>query len=324
MIKFLLLVVWLLVGSTLASVTSPIRDSSPRDISRRLDDGNSWPVGTKVYYEFDDGWYQGTITDYDDDGYTITWSDDSKDIDDFEDETVDQMVQNYQTMVANNDGTDNSDSEPTPAPTEDDSWPVGTKVYWEFDDGWYDGTITDYDADGYTITWSDASQDYDDFDDADVDKMVENYKTMVANNDGTDYSDTEPTPAPTVDDAWPIGTKVYWEFDDGWYEGTITDYDDDGYSITWSDDSQDIDDFEDETVDKMVENYQVMVANGGVVTNANSSGGGMKPGAVFVIVAVVLLVVFGGVFYVWRARKNGKEEMQELHGANREVTQEMT
>jgi hypothetical protein len=220
---------------------------------------------------------------------------------------------------------------------DDDSWPVGTNVYWEFvNDGWYEGTITDYDADGYTITWCDDSLDYDDFSDEDVDQMVQKYKTMVTDNGETASCGPEdPTPSPTEDDSWSIGTKVYSEFDDGWYQGTITDYDVDGYTITWCDDSIDYDDFSDENVDQMVENYNTMVTdNGGTascgpedtVANgklATSSSDGMKTGAKLAVVAVVLVAVLGGVFYVRRLRVDRKEEMQDLRGANRDATTEI-
>jgi ribosomal protein S6 len=341
MIKFLFLLVWILLAFTVAACSSPINDSSQRKLDQQPVDGgddDSWPVGTNVYWEFvNDGWYEGTITDYDADGYTITWCDDSLDYDDFSDEDVDQMVQKYKTMVTDNGETASCGPEnPTPSPTEDDSWSIGTKVYSEFDDGWYQGTITDYDVDGYTITWCDDSIDYDDFSDENVDQMVENYNTMVTDNGETASCGPEdPTPSPTEDDSWSIGTKVYSEFDDGWYQGTITDYDVDGYTITWCDDSIDYDDFSDENVDQMVENYNTIVTdNGGTascgpedtVANgklATSSSDGMKTGAKLAVVAVVLVAVLGGVFYVRRLRVDRKEEMQDLRGANRDATTEI-
>ncbi len=109
----------------------------------------------------------------------------------------------------------------------------------------------------------------------------------------------------------------------------------DGYTITWCDDSIDYDDFSDENVDQMVENYNTIVTdNGGTascgpedtVANgklATSSSDGMKTGAKLAVVAVVLVAVLGGVFYVRRLRVDRKEEMQDLRGANRDATTEI-
>jgi hypothetical protein len=36
--------------------------------------GNTFAVGTQVYLDYDDEWYEGVISSYDPDtGYTITW-----------------------------------------------------------------------------------------------------------------------------------------------------------------------------------------------------------------------------------------------------------
>lgn len=243
------------------------------NLDRALDDGDDddgWPVGTKVYYEFEDGWYEGEITESDD-IYVITWEDGSVDSDEYEDEVVDQMVQNYIDMVANDGGDDMEDGSPTPAPTENDEYEIGTPVYAQFDGVWYKGNITDYDEWGYTITWEDNSVDYDDFSDEDVDQFVENYIRYVENGeplptspaagDAAPAPTEAPTAAPTEDDGWPVGTKVYYEFEDGWYQGTITESDD-IYVITWEDGSVDSDEYEDEVVDQMVQDYIDMVENG--------------------------------------------------------------
>jgi hypothetical protein len=49
----------------------------------------------------------------------------------------------------------------------------------------------------------------------------------------------------------------------------------------------------------------------------------MKTGAKLAVVAVVLVAVLGGVFYVRRLRVDRKEEMQDLRGANRDATTEI-
>jgi hypothetical protein len=188
-------------------------------------DDNAWELGTVIYYEFEDGWFWGTITAYDNGVYTTTWSDGDEEV--FEDfAVVDQMVQN----------------------ADDNAWELGTVIYYEFDDGWYWGTITAYDNGAYTTTWSDGDKEV--FNDlAVVDQMVE---------DADDNA------------AWELGTVIYYEFDDGWYWGTITAYDNGIYTTTWSDGDEEV--FTDfAVVDQMVEDAD---ANGGGEASQNGDGEG--------------------------------------------------
>jgi len=164
--------------------------------------GDPWELGTQVYDEFDDGWYVGEITDYDKNTllYTVTWS--SKDTDTYRYDEIDEVV--------------------AAAADEDRSWEIGTVVYKQFNDRWSVGKITRYDAgnDTYTVTWSDTSAKV--YSDDDVDSMIFDTSYIPDNS-----SDNDP---------WEIGTKVYDEFDDGWYVGTITNYDRNTllYTVTWS------------------------------------------------------------------------------------------
>jgi hypothetical protein len=178
-------------------------------------------VGTAVYYQFEDGWYQGQITGYDSDAgaYETSWSD--GDVEIFTDlDAVDQMVAA---------ATNLADEFYAP-------WAAGTAVYNEFEDGWYQGEITGYDSDAgaYETSWSDG--DVEIFTDLDaVDQMV----AAAANLPADSY------------DPWPSGTVVYNEFEDGWYQGQITYYQDGVYTTTWTD--GDIEYYDDkDLVDQMV------------------------------------------------------------------------
>lgn len=159
MIKQLLIVVFLLLGASAAPVLAADSHLRREKDTRR--------VGTRVYHEFPrDGWYEGTITANDNNQITITWSDDSHDIDKFSNEEIDEMIKNHQTMIVH------------------ESWPIGTKIYYEFSDGWYEGNIIDFDAGGYVVKWlSDDPNDIDYIRDDDlVDQMVENYLKIKQSN----------------------------------------------------------------------------------------------------------------------------------------------
>lgn len=104
---------------------------------------------------------------------------------------------------------------------DDDPWPNGTPVYYEYKGEWYSGEITNYFDGVYTITWiEDGEVEY--FDDPDViDKMVTNAQTR----DNPDLYD--------------IGTPVRMFTTDGnkWLEGVIADFQDGTYRVQWNDGS---------------------------------------------------------------------------------------
>ena len=149
---------------------------------RALDDSSEWDLGTKVYKEFDDGWYEGKITGYDGESYTILWSDGVRSTHD--EKAVEQMV--------------------TVSP-QGSKWDLGTKVYKEFDDeGWYEGTITWYDGESYTITWSDGYRYT--YGEHEVEQMIADAET------GASF-------IPSPSGFYPVGTFVSKEFGDDWYFG---------------------------------------------------------------------------------------------------------
>eukprot|EP00535_Pseudo-nitzschia_heimii_P005511 CAMPEP_0197185098 /NCGR_PEP_ID=MMETSP1423-20130617/11132_1 /TAXON_ID=476441 /ORGANISM="Pseudo-nitzschia heimii, Strain UNC1101" /LENGTH=584 /DNA_ID=CAMNT_0042636061 /DNA_START=184 /DNA_END=1938 /DNA_ORIENTATION=+ len=257
----------------------------------------SYSTGTPVLLEFADGWYEGKITDFSlsDDkknaSYTITWSDDTNDTFENELEWMDLIVMNAENYIPWEIGTptygypNSLSSDPenaylsgeitafengrytiTWSDGEDlfysdfdmvdelvnnaglkldpywmesyDPWPKGTPVSWDFDDGWWDGTITDFSSGTYEVTWSDDSFKY--YSNVDkVDQMVafasgEGYDSEETSfyDDNYDYDDS-------YGDYYDLGTVVYAEFEDGWWAGYVDSFEDDYYVIRWSDDSVD-------------------------------------------------------------------------------------
>jgi len=257
----------------------------------------SYSIGTPVLLEFADGWYEGKITDFSfsDDkknaSYTITWSDDTNDTFENELEWMDLIVMNAENYIPWEIGTptygypNSLSSDPenaylsgeitafengrytiTWSDGEDlfysdfdmvdelvnnaglkldpywmegyDPWPKGTPVSWDFDDGWWDGAITDFSSGTYEVTWSDDSFKY--YSNVDkVDQMVafasgEGYDSEETSSydDNYDYDDS-------YGNYYDLGTVVYAEFEDGWWAGYVDSFEDDYYVIRWSDDSVD-------------------------------------------------------------------------------------
>jgi hypothetical protein len=270
---------WFAVCAVLLSVAVSVTEAvmvrganQQNSVERKLEpnDYDPWVQGTVVYYEFDDGWYWGTIIAYENGAYTTSWSDGDEEV--FTDlAAVDQMVQNA---------------------ADDNAWDVGTVIYYKWPDeaGWYWGTIAAYDNGAYTTTWSHGYEEV--FTDIIVvDQMVQNaddnawelgtviyYKwpdedgwywgTITAYDNGaytttwshgyeevfTDLVAVDQMVQNADDNAWELGTVVHYEFDDGWYWGTITAYDNGAYTTTWSNrDEEKV--FEDlAAVDQMVQN----------------------------------------------------------------------
>jgi hypothetical protein len=238
---------WFAVCAVLFGVTVSVTEAVVRgadehnDVERKLQSNNyePWKQGTLVYYQFEDGWYWGTITGYYNGAYTTIWSDGENEV--CEDlAVVDQMVKN-----ADDNGGDEASQYGDGEGDQYDPWPSGTAAYYEFDDGWYQGQITGYDSDtgAYSTAWSDGGDET--FTDLDaVDQMVADAANLPdpgteGDGEGDQY------------DPWPSGTVVYHEFEDSWYEGQISDYEDGYYMITWSE--GDIEYFDDtDLVDQMV------------------------------------------------------------------------
>lgn len=101
---------------------------------------------------------------------------------------------------------------------DDEAWPTGTPVLYQYQGDWYEGTITHYFNGVYTITWvKDGEVEY--FDDEDtVDKMVAAYQN---NQDPTTYN---------------VGTVVYryFETEKKFHHGEIVSYSNGVYEVKWS------------------------------------------------------------------------------------------
>lgn len=193
------------------------------------DDYEPWENGTPIYYKFEDGWYQGAITGYDSEsGYETTWSD--GDVEYFTDlDLVNQMVYDYSSFVRDHD--DGSCH---------DAWPAGTKIWvWEDNQGWW-GQITLCQDGVYTTSWENGDVGYYD-EGEDFDKMVTDAKERANNDDPEDNFDKEEAVHDFTEQTYDIGTIVYKEFEDGWYQGTITAYDDEaGYTVMWEDGDEEV------------------------------------------------------------------------------------
>lgn len=237
-----------------------------------------YKVGTVVYYEFDDGWYSGEITAYDASKgeYTTEWED--GDIETFsqDDPDMDLMVDQASML----DDTDYYDP-----------YDYYTIVYYNFpddDDEWYQGHITNFSHDDntYEITWEDG--DVEEYDDLElVEQMVNDAEAALKG-----YS------------PWGYGTKLYYEFDDGWFHGEVTNFDlENGeYETKWEDgDVEYFDDFLE--VNLMVDQAED-APNGSVETKSRSSV------ATFGIVLAVLAMVAVATRYGYKKYSSRNENSE--------------
>jgi hypothetical protein len=242
-------------------VAAAVRKNGPTADVDGDDAYEPWAIGTEVWYEFDDGWWQGTITDYDaaEKTYDITWSDGS--VDTYYDlDKVDQMV--YDAQDNTEEATDYYDDS-------FQDYEIGTFVYKEFDDGWWVGNIVAYENGSYTVRWTDNTFDNFDADSQELAEIVDNADNIPDDFDVQIY---------------PIGTPVYLEFDDGnWYHGTIESYQESMYTVEW----------EDGTSTRHVTGREMdaMVAAG--VPPSRMSGAGIATLSIF-----ILMISLGLAFYI--------------------------
>ena len=209
------------------------------------EDYDPWDINTEVYWDYpEDGkdvWWSGRITDfnYNTGIYTVTWEDREKDTfgpDDYD--TVDKMVK------AAEDGGDGGKETANLGSFE--PWGVGTPVAWQFGDKYKEGKITGFSDGTYYIKWNSENTMESITDLGLVTKMVDE-----AAGDGEDDDDGP----------WAAGTKVTWQFRDGWYDGKITKFQDGSYYIKWDDGSVDVYDNWD-LVDQMVAEANDKAGNG--------------------------------------------------------------
>jgi hypothetical protein len=141
-----------------------------------------WPSGTVIYNEFEDGWYEGQITYYQEGLYTTTWAD--GDIEYYDDkDLVDQMVAQAANIPSANVPKPNVPDHPAKdtTTTSYDPWPLGTAVRYQYESIWYQGEIVGYEDGTYTIAWSDKEvETYDDLNV--VDQMVEDFYQAISSS----------------------------------------------------------------------------------------------------------------------------------------------
>lgn len=195
--------------------------------SRRLDD-EPWDNGTKVYNEFpNEGWWSGTITSFNaaTGMYTVTWEDGSTDYYDDGDK-IDQMV-----AYAQNDPQNNPAGSGTAA---SGVYPAGTAVSVYEEGEWYDGVVVQFGSGTYTIKWDEDEEIEVVQAGAVMDQMVQD--AMGDDDSPPDGYNGSPSGA---SDSISVGTPVSYNGDDGWIDGSITDYSDSVYTVTWEDGSTD-------------------------------------------------------------------------------------
>ena len=230
-----------------------------------------FPIGTRMYYHFEEGWFNGFVSRFDAESgnYLVTWSDFSVGSPDMGLlSTLQMAIQGAMQMGGF-------------TPDDNERWDIGTPVYYKFESGWYSGYISDYTNGGwYVITWDDGTKTRDD-DPAKVMQMVNAALNM-------------PTANKNIEE-FPYGTKVYKEFEDGWYLGKITGTDSKGrYEVTYSDDTKFSYGNEDE--------LRAMVQ----AAEKHLNKGMGSVGTAF-LVLVILGLASGAAFFVYRRTKYGKE-----------------
>ena len=254
-----------------------------------LENYDPWPKGTPVTWPFDDGWWNGTITDFSMGSYEVTWSDgSSKYYSSLE--KIDQMVAfNAGGGFMGNLGDDNTQYDDF-TDVYGEYYDLQTVVYAEFKDGWWAGYIDSYEGEYYIVRWSDDTVDKF-LPGEDMDEMVLNGKHIPA-----DYG------------IWPIGTRVYKEFDGYWYWGTI-EYSEGGfYTILWEDGERTTY-VSGSEIDQMVKDAY----KGGMGTFAKSA-----------LIILVLGCVGGIAFFVIKRKKTNKRSRRQVTESVRESELDLT
>ena len=285
--------------------------------------------GTELSMKEDGVWYDGKIVSFDSDKqlYTIEWAHTNGEKEQIAPGAVlDQMVTDA-TLTDDQVTDDAVNLEPGQSHSvPDDSsclHSVGTEVsYWDTEDKrWYDGSVTScVGTDGfhpttYEITWK-------------PDGEVENVVDPDVINQYVAYAQKDDDMPPGV---YPKGTTVYKEFfGEGWWIGEIVHYQNDVYTVRWSDQSVDTFNAGDE-LDQMVDDAQYIpdtdddgtIKNGPIrpqqqqappqaATSSSNKKAKSPAGAVFLslfVVAAVGAVGFAGMKY--RSKKLVEQARQE-------------
>ena len=135
---------------------------------------------------------KGKITDFKKDGsYEVTYSDgDVKNYSNLAD--VVEMVNAAADLVRSG-GYRSEGDYPNP-------YPVGTRVYYHFPSGWYNGYVSSYNRGNYLVTWSDWSM-------GSPDKGLESVKIM-----STQAAQQAMGFKANTSKRYKVGTPVYYKF----------------------------------------------------------------------------------------------------------------
>lgn len=244
-----------------------------------LDHYEPWPYNTPVSWDFDDGWWNGTITGFSGGSYEITWSDGTSKIYSSLDK-IDQMVAFAagEGFISDDDRQYDDYQSGDDYYAANDYYPVGTLAYAQFQDGWWVGYVDSYENDYYVVLWSDGSSD-DFLPGPDMDEMVNNAQYI-----SNDF------------DLYPEGTRVYSKFNGNWYWGTVEHSASGFYEILWEDGER--------TVHVAGDAIDEMVANAYSTTSGSSAFG----------VGVLSMLVLGGIagitFFVVRGNMRKKQSSE--------------
>jgi hypothetical protein len=247
---------------------------------------------TVVYKEFEDGWYQGAVTSYEAGVYTVLWSDGT--VETYGNDEISQMVADAATI-------------PDPTTNTSPNYAFETVVYKSFEDGWYQGEITSYDAGVYTITWSDG--DIEAYGEEEIAQMVADAANIPKDSGGTaDTSSSSSNPKYAFD------TVVSKEFEDGWYQGDIVWYQDGMYSVNWSD--GEMEEYEEDEIAQMVADAAQNGSSAAAASAAAGSNNGLNAGGTVFLVICVAVAVAVGITCSARKHRTGKEVEAQLSDQN--------
>jgi hypothetical protein len=302
-----------------------------------------YAIGTPVQQFFQDGWYNGDITDFDGTLYTVTWDDGQ--INTYTEDEVaqfaaDALVANPPTAVEAESPTPVATTTtpvttttttttppvvapataPAPAPTTPQTlvpkYAIGNKVYQEFDQaGWFIGTITGFDSSGlYSVKWQDgAIESYSEQEISIMSSKVYEYQTAMANGEVVS-NENENNPPPLANGPeFAFATVVYGNFEDGWYEGSVTAYDEYTglYEVQWSD--GDYETFDNAQIAKLsspefaaqfIQDQQQKRET----KNGGGSAPGLKTGGMVVLILLGLVIFVYGSCHVTRRCRSRKEK----------------
>ncbi|CAJ1931660.1 unnamed protein product [Cylindrotheca closterium] len=161
------------------------------------------------------------------DGYTVYWEDGSIDTKTYTKVQIDSMMRAY-----HNKNTDH--------------WPEGTRLYQLHNNIWREGVISDWSSQtSYIITWKDGTIENNAYTGNEMNEMVK-FAHLYLSED-----------SPYVGNSIAVGTPVFLNYDDEWYEGVITAYEPkEGYTITWNHGTEETNEYSKSELDEMIDNWK--------------------------------------------------------------------